>query len=79
MSVSPATFAQQVAKARKANSVPFGGDRLAYRSQTGVERPAPKPLARPAHTLRGYSDECACEKWADCYYCGTCNPNGDLV
>lgn len=29
----------------------------------------------PSHTLSGYSDECACEKWADCYYCGACSPD----
>jgi hypothetical protein len=46
MNASPATFAQQVAKARKANTVPFGGDVLAYRSQTGVQRPVrPEPVA----------------------------------
>lgn len=70
MSVTPNTLVAQVAKARRVNVVPFGGDRLAFTSSTGVVRPQPKPY--PRHTFSGYSDECACEKWADCYYCGAC-------
>jgi hypothetical protein len=38
MNASPATFAAQVAKARKANVPPFGGDRRAYTSETGMVR-----------------------------------------
>lgn len=43
MTVTPATVARQIATARAARVVPFGGDRLAFRSETGVVRPERKP------------------------------------
>lgn len=39
MNVTPNTLVSQVAAARAARVVPFGGDRLAFTSQTGVVRP----------------------------------------
>jgi hypothetical protein len=38
MNVTPNTLVSQVAAARAARVVPFGGDRLAFTSQTGVTR-----------------------------------------
>lgn len=39
MKVTPALAARQIAAARAARVVPFGGDRLAFTSETGVVRP----------------------------------------
>jgi hypothetical protein len=43
MNVTPNTLVSQVAAARAARVVPFGGDRLAFTSQTGVVRPERDP------------------------------------
>lgn len=44
MNVTPNTLVSQVARARAARVVPFGGDRLAFTSETGVVRPAPREV-----------------------------------
>ena len=79
MNATPATVARTIAT-RKAQPVRV---RPVFTSETGVVRPVyvPVPAVQavmrefPEHTLSGYSDECACEKWADCYYCGACTPD----
>lgn len=78
MNATPKTHAVQVRRAAEHRAaVVTDVRRLAFTSETGVVRPERQwdAAPRPVHTLSGYSDDCACEKWADCYYCGTCNPD----
>jgi hypothetical protein len=44
MNVTPNTLVSQVARARAERVVPFGGDRLAFTSQTGVVRVVPQNI-----------------------------------
>ena len=77
MNASPATVARVIANR------PLPVQRPVWTTSTGdaprveVKRfPVEAPVrVYPEHTLSGYSDECACEKWADCYYCGACTPD----
>lgn len=73
MNATPATVVRQIATAQRVNRVQ--PNRLAYSTST-VDAPRVAPeRSYPEHTASGYSDECACEKWADCYYCGACTPD----
>jgi hypothetical protein len=82
MTITPKTHAVQVRRAtERRNAVVRDVRVLAYSTKTG-DAPRPVPVVAtqpvreyPQHSLSGYSDECACEKWADCDYCSACSHN----